>query len=261
MDSRAYILHLTPWRDTSVLMDVLCRERGRLRVAARGIKGRKRSPLAGLLQPFVPLHIQLNRRRDYYYLTDADALARPWSLVADAGLCALYCNELLLRLLPEHDGHDSLFDAYERSLQALSVAADEPQSARVLRTFEWTLLSELGYGIALDTDEDGVTLQPEQRYQVHPERGIHLADVQNGSFLGRDLLAFADHNWAQQPAEAKRLLRQLLASHLGPKPLQTRELWRARQVLKQLADEGAAAAASELGAADAMALGPMSPIK
>lgn len=243
MDSRAYILHLTPWRDTSVLMDVLCRERGRLRVAARGIKGKKRSPMAGVLQAFVPLHIQLNQRRDYFYLTDADALAPAWSLPGDAALCALYCNELLLRLLPERDGHDSLFDCYERSLQALSAAAaDESQTGPVLRSFEWALLSELGYGIALDCDEAGNALAPACRYQVHPEQGILPADAAHVSFLGSDLLAYADHNWSHQPTEAKRLLRLLLAAHLGTKPLQTRELWRARQVLKQLADEPVVAA-------------------
>ena len=244
MDSRAYILHVKPWRDSSVLMDVFCRERGRLRVAARGIKGKKRSPLAGLLQPFVPLHIQLSRRHDYFYLNDADALAVAWALPADAGLCALYCNELLLRLLPEQDSHDSLFDCYERCLQALSEpTADEPQLAHVLREFEWALLTELGYGIALDCDETGDELRATGRYQVHAERGIHAAEVLNGSFLGRDLQAFAQHNWSHQPAEAKRLLRLLLAAHLGAQPLQTRELWRARQLLKQLADEAPVSAA------------------
>ncbi len=238
MDSRAYILHVRPWRDTSVLMDVFCRERGRLRVAARGVKGRKRSPLAGLLQAFAPLHIQLNRHHDYLYLTDADLLAPAWPLLADAGLCALYCNELLMRLLPEQDSHEALFDVYESSLQQLSHGAvDESQTAQVLRTFEWALLAELGYGIALETDEQGEPLRPGHRYQVHAERGIFVADMPTGSFLADDLLAFAAHNWSHQPVEAKRLLRLLLAAHLGPQPLHTRELWRARQVLKQLADE------------------------
>lgn len=237
MDSRAYILHIKPWRDTSVLMDVFCRERGRLRVAARGIKGKKRSPLSGLLQPFVPLHIQLNRRRDYFYLTDADALAAAWSLPADSGLCALYCNELLLRLLPEQDSHGLLFDCYERSLQQLSLVDSDSMAAAILRAFEWSLLSDLGYGIALDMDEQGEMLQPDVRYQVHAERGIYRAESLTNSFRGDDLLAFATHNWQQQPTEAKRLLRLLLAAHLGSQPLHTRELWRARQVLKQLADE------------------------
>lgn len=238
MDSRAYILHVKPWRDSSVLMDVFCRERGRLRVAARGVKGKKRSPLAGVLQAFVPLHIQLNQRRDYYYLTDADALAVPWLLPADSALCALYCNELLIRLLPEQDGHPGLFDGYEQTLQQLSVQnGDEPATALSLRRFEWSLLTDLGYGIALDSDEEGCAIEPTVRYQVHPERGIHCADSITGSFAGADLLAWADHQWQQQPGEAKRLLRLLLAAHLGTAPLHTRELWRARQVLKQLADE------------------------
>lgn len=240
MDSRAYVLHLKPWRDTSILMDVFCRDRGRLRVAARGIKGKKRSPLAGTLQAFVPLQIQLNQRRDFFYLVDADTLAPAWPLPADSGLCALYCNELLLRLLPEQDGHEALFDSYEHCLQQLGQhAGNDARSANVLRVFEWALLTELGYGIALGYDENGAPLQPGQRYQVHTERGISINNLDSGSYLADDLLAFADHNWQHQPAEAKRLLRALLAAHLGPEPLHTRELWRARQVLKQLADETA----------------------
>lgn len=241
MDARAYILHLKPWRDTSVLLDVFCRERGRLRVAARGVKGKKRSPLSGLLQAFIPLHLQLSRSGDYLYLTDADALATPWTLTPNTSLCALYCNELLLRLLPEQDSQPQLFDAYERSLQLLSLHhAEEAGTAVCLRQFEWALLIELGYGIALDCDDQGAAVVAGTRYQVNADSGISAAAATitaTGSFAGDDLLAWRDHNWHIHPTEAKRLLRLLLAAHLGTEPLHTRELWRARQVLKQLVDE------------------------
>lgn len=262
MDSRAYLLHSRPWRETSVLLDVFCHERGRLRVAARGIKGKRRSPLTGVLQAFTPLHLQLNLSRDYYYLTDAEPLAPAWPLAVDSSLCALYCNELLMRLLPERDSHPTLYDHYERTLQQLSQAGGrDPATAICLREFEWLLLTELGYGIALDCDETGAALQRGARYRLDVERGIYRgtrgasetkgsseAGAPGGtndpnesrdpdSFAADDLLAFAAHNWAQQPQEAKRLLRQLLAAHLGPEPLHTRELWRSRQVLKQLVDD------------------------
>ncbi|NQD37361.1 DNA repair protein RecO [Permianibacter sp. IMCC34836] len=242
MDARAYILHVKPWRDTSVLLEVFCRERGRLRVAARGVKGKRRSPIAGLLQAFIPLHLQLNASRDYLYLQDAEALAPGWPLSPDIALCALYCNELLLRLLPEQDSHPQLFDDYERSLQLLALSqGDDSVIANCLRQFEWALLSELGYGIALDCDEQGEPVRAGQCYRVDADIGIIGSAPVAGGFSGDDLLAFADHNWPANPTEAKRLLRLLLAAHLGSEPLHTRELWRARQVLKQLADEPAGA--------------------
>ena len=46
----AYVLHARPWRETSLLVEVLCAEHGRLGLVARGIRGPKRQALRAALQ-------------------------------------------------------------------------------------------------------------------------------------------------------------------------------------------------------------------
>lgn len=50
----AFILHRRPYRDSSLLLEALSMEHGRLGLVVRGAAG-PRSRLRGLLQPFVPL--------------------------------------------------------------------------------------------------------------------------------------------------------------------------------------------------------------
>ena len=149
----------------------------------------------------------------------------PNLLHGDVLFSGLYLNELLIRLLPAHDPHPALFEHYALTLQAL--ATGRPLQP-LLRTFEWRLLDELGYGFALDQDVQGQPLVAEVWYRLLPESGLEAVDhLQPGLFLGRDLRALADADWEQPTtlATAKRLMRQALAPHLGGRPLVSRELF------------------------------------
>jgi DNA repair protein RecO (recombination protein O) len=97
-----------------------------------------------------------------------------------------------------------------------------------LRAFEWRLLSELGYGFALDTDIAGLPVDAGRLYRLLPDAGLEPAETfQPGLFNGAELLAMADADWQVSGAlaAAKRLMRQALAPHLGGRPLVSRELF------------------------------------
>ena len=47
----AYVLHARPWRETSLLVEVLSAEHGRVGLLARGVHGPKRQALRAALQP------------------------------------------------------------------------------------------------------------------------------------------------------------------------------------------------------------------
>ena len=47
----AFVLHARPWRETSLLVEVLSAEHGRLGLVARGVQGPKRQLLRAALQP------------------------------------------------------------------------------------------------------------------------------------------------------------------------------------------------------------------
>src|SRR5579885_1312881 len=121
-----YVLHHSPYRDTSRILEVLTRDHGRLTLFARGVRGPK-SRLAALLQPFQPLLLSWSGRGEAPQLTGAEPQGMLRRLPADRLLAAFYLNELILKLTTRHDPHPALYDAYHRALETLKgggVSAD-----------------------------------------------------------------------------------------------------------------------------------------
>jgi len=142
-DSAAYVLHATPWRETSLVVQIFAREQGSVALVAKGAK-RPYSTLRPILQAFQPLQLSWSGAGEVKTMIRAES-AGLHPLPGSALMSAWYMNELLLRLLPREDAHPQLFDAYEQALRRLA-AGD--WAAGALRCFEWTLLQETGYGIA-----------------------------------------------------------------------------------------------------------------
>ena len=150
------------------------------------------------------------------------------SLGGQALLCAYYANELLMRLMPREDSHPELHRAYGEALRAL--AANESQEV-VLRRFELALLQELGYGLCLDADADGVPVRPDGHYAYIIEQGAVSLDeygIDDPSVVsGKTLLDMAcgDFRDAETLAQSKALMRQLIQHYLGGQVLQSRRVF------------------------------------
>lgn len=134
-----------------------------------------------------------------------------------------------MRLLPLHDPQPILFEHYMLTVKGLAHGlAVEP----LLRTFEWRLLEQLGYGFSFEVDIAGQALQEQMLYRLVPESGFEaVAQFRPGVFLGADILALSTADWQQTAVlhTAKRLMRQALAAHLGGRPLMSRELFLAQK--------------------------------
>ena len=225
----ALILHRKPWRDTSLLIEAFSAEQGRIGLIAKGVRG-KRSSRAALLQAFQPLLLSWSGRGELYTLTDAEPAAVMPHLQGNALVSGFYLNELLMRLLQRHDPHPRLFEAYRLALARLHTGE---QIEWTLRLFECELLEQLGYGLSLDyCPWHDAPIEPGLEYVYLPERGPVPAGQAEGTVIsGRTLLSLAEGQWPLDEAapqllrEAKHLLRQTLASYLGPKPLASRALF------------------------------------
>jgi DNA repair protein RecO (recombination protein O) len=229
----AWLLHSRPFRDTSLLVDFLTREHGRISAVARGArtqKGRGRSTL----QPFVPLRVTLAGKHELRTLQSAEAAAAGVILHAERLIAGFYLNELLVKLLHGHEPEPRVFEAYSSSLASLAMAADvEP----LLREFELCLLDSLGYGLQFDHDaETGEPLQEQGWYYLQSDSGFvrqleapvgELAAAQSGLFPGWALLQIGSGDFAAESTRkyAKRLLRQALQQHLGDKVITSRQLF------------------------------------
>ena len=134
----AFVLHARPWRESSLLVEVLGANHGRIGLLARGVQGPKRHVLRAALQPLQYIRLDAVQRGELAQLRAAEALDAAPQLIGEATLAAFYVNELVLRLAPRGDPQPDLFSAYARTRARLG--AGEPLGWS-LRRFERDLLA------------------------------------------------------------------------------------------------------------------------
>jgi DNA repair protein RecO (recombination protein O) len=222
----AFVLHSYPYRETSLIIDVLSRDHGRLALVAKGAK-RPHSALRGVLQTFQPLALSWSGKSEMRTLTGAEWVGGMLPLTGGALLCGFYVNELLVKFCAREDPHPQLFHHYVVTMTRL--AHDEPP-VQVLRSFERVLLRETGYAMSLDRTVARKAVVAEGRYVFDPERGVREASdewpVQWPVISGQTLLDMEqdDYHRAQTVAQSKTLMRFLLNTYLGGTPLATRQI-------------------------------------
>lgn len=220
-----YILHHRPFRDTSQILDIVTRDHGKVAVVARGSRGSK-SRLAGVLRPFLPLKVSWVSKSDLGTLTGAEAAGAPAGMVGDAMLSAYYLNELLINFLHRFDPQPEIFALYERVLHALVGSRDV---AAILRSFELEFLSLLGYAVNLDHEFGSRNrLDADQDYEYRMEQGPVPVNRSEGVlvFKGSTLRAIASESFDDPVIlkAANRLMREIIAFHLGGKELKSRKV-------------------------------------
>lgn len=127
----AYILHVRPWRETSVLVEALSEQHGRIGLVARGVQGPKKQVLRAALQPFQHVRLEALLRGELARLATAEAIDAAPRLHGDAALAGFYVNELLLRLVPRGDPFAELYELYGRTRARLDgphLADEETES-------------------------------------------------------------------------------------------------------------------------------------
>lgn len=222
----AFVLHSYPYHETSLIVDVLTRDHGRLALVAKGAK-RPHSALRGVLQTFQPLLLSWSGKSEVRTLTGAEWVGGMLPLSGDALLCGFYANELLVKFCARDDPQPSLFNHYVVTLTRL--AHGEP-AVQVLRSFERVLLRETGYALALSRTVGRRSVEAERLYVFDPERGVRYADDDVPShwpvIAGQTLLDMEqdDYHRAQTVAQSKTLMRFLLNTYLGGTPLATRQI-------------------------------------
>ena len=120
----AFVLHARPWRETSLLVEVLSAGHGRVGLVARGVQGPKRHVLRAALQPLQSIRFDAVQRGELAQLASAEAVDAAPLLHGDAAMAAFYVNELCLRLAPRHVPQPELHAVYAQVRERLR--AGEP---------------------------------------------------------------------------------------------------------------------------------------
>ena len=221
----AFVLHSRAYRNSSLIVELLTMRFGRMAVIARSARG-PRSRYQGRLQLFSPLLVSWSGRSDLKSLGAIELSSRGYTLEGNALLCGFYLNELLMRLLKHEDAYPEIYRRYQNILNQLEQG---DSFERNLRYFEKHLVRELGYGLSLSCDlQSGLPINENAYYRYVSDRGfIETEPADNiAIFSGHVLHALDSEQLESEEAlkGAKRLMRQVMARHLGQKPLNTRLL-------------------------------------
>jgi DNA repair protein RecO (recombination protein O) len=221
LDQPAFVLHARPWRETSLIVDTLTRDHGRVSVVARGVSGPKRHAQRAALQPLQSVRMDYLPRGELARLISAEAVEAAPRLAGDALMAAFYVNELLLRLCPRQEPQRQLWERYGPLRHELAGPAP---LAWTLRRFERDLLDALGFGLPWDRDAAGDELDPDGDYRLDPELGPVPAsrDARDAAPGAAWIALAADTMPAPELLAGLRTgLRAVLAAHLGPQPLRS----------------------------------------
>jgi DNA repair protein RecO (recombination protein O) len=219
----AFILRRNAFRDTSLLLDMFTREAGKITCVAKFTKG-KGTRTKGMLEPFRLLEASWTGRGEVFTLLQADETRR-YPLHGLGLVRAMYANELLLRVLWQHQPQPELFERYVHTLGCLLDVADW----RALPLFELDVLTSAGYELNLWHDNAaGHDIDPALRYRFRPEHGL-FPDSGEGKGVpvsGRLLVALREPQGLDESlrAEFRHTLDYLLQMLLKGKTLNARRL-------------------------------------
>lgn len=231
-----YILHTQPYRETSLLLEVLSRDHGRFSLVARSAR-RPRSDLRGVLLPFQPLTLSWFGKGELRTLHAADWDGGVRALTGLPLVCGFYLNELMMKLTARDDPEPRAFSVYDRAVRELAGGA---LLSTALRRYELRLAQVLGYAPALSRDSRGEAIEPDRHYLCRdaalpePDEHPELAPVGRVVRLPGEALLALDADDYREPAtrgHARLLSRVWLSALLGDEPLASRQLLQAIQSL------------------------------
>lgn len=214
----AFILQQRKYRETSLIIDALTRDFGRVSLLAKGVRKAK-SKTAGMLQPFIPLTISYVGKAELKTLTDVEMI-QPFSEIKGLALyCGFYINELVACFLHKYDPHPEVFGYYGECLSAL---ADGSSMEAALRLFELNLLECAGYGLQLEYDENEKAIESLKKYDFNVGQGS--VEAVNGQITGKTLQALSVRELTDPKvlSEAKILMRIVIDVYLQGRQLKSR---------------------------------------
>ena len=219
---QAWVIHKSWSGDTSARVVFFTAEHGLVHCLYKGGRTPKKQ---AALQAFTPLWLIMDVRTNAYFVRQLEIAAPGMPYSGQPLFAGLYVNELLYHALKPHDPHPALHGAYTHTLQSLLLAEDRFAIERVLRRFEWTLLTSCGYHMSLTQDpRSGEAIVAHRFYHFMPGEGFVLADE---GICGAHIMAIAADNLDDTAVlnVAKRIMRRAIDYALDGKEIRSRGLY------------------------------------
>lgn len=218
----AVLVHRRGFRESSLLLDFLTREYGRIRLVGRGARKAK-----GALQMFQRVNISFVGRGELKTLTGWEVDDEPRWLVGETLILGVYVNELIVRLVPEGDLCVGVFEDYWGFICGVG-GLERWGQHWLLRMFEHKLLRELGYGVDCERDVEGGEIEEGCFYEYQAQAGFLLSGT--GRISGGLIGLLAAEGVTELPdmgqlRVGRDLNRVRLGALLGDRPLRSRALF------------------------------------
>jgi len=230
--AKCFVLHSSPFKETSLLVRIFSQQHGRFSIVAKGIKRKSSQATRAILQPFNLLNIDYTGRSDLKNLCHAELVTAYENMPNRSLACGYYINELLVRSLQEWQDFPLLFELYQKTIEALKSSNDY---VALLRDFEADLLAELGVAPTWELDAQGVKICSHSYYHfvenkgfqpVNKESDITSCQLQDKKYIGQAILNFANRTYPKESSKVSQQISQkLLRQVIGERPLESRKLW------------------------------------
>ena len=219
-DQPAYLLHRRDWQNSSLILDLMTLDFGRLSLLA---KGGKSSRSQGLYQPFNKLMVSWTGRHELKTLTSIDGSAFP--VDERLYLPLLYINELIETFLPKFESSPEIFALYGELLSRI----DTGNTEMMLREFERSAMSILGYlpDLSMDADHDH-PIESGNHYLFQATRGfISCLPNQANAIKGDKIIAWNAKYYQHRSVSqmAKTIMRCIIDFNLQGKKLKSRDIY------------------------------------
>ena len=225
------VLHLAPYRESSVIVRFLTESAGKISGIYRGVRGNKRKS-AAVVQPLYSGVVEYLGKPDLFTISNFEANRYP-ALTGEGLYSGLYVAELLVKLLGEGQGEEQLL---EETVRVITELETNTGLASKLRRFEFRLMEILGYGVdftceavvheAIDPEGTYVYVDQVGFVRERTDGPLHGAEI--GAIPGIMLQRFARGDFSGEAGGviAKRISRTALSSLMGNKTLSSRKIFR-----------------------------------
>ncbi len=204
--SEAVVVHVTPWSETSAIVQCLTQQHGRIAAMSRG--GRKK--YRGYLSPGQQAQVALTGNGSLKTLATFEPVTGP-SYHPRAWTGVLYACSIIVNILPEADPAPRVLSAL---VKLLNTAHQGPVAARELLALEQEAAEFMGFGL------DAATISPGSRYRFLPLEGLIEGQTGvRGEHISKVLQGIADAPGVA--VDEMRSLYQVILKHTARRDFAT----------------------------------------
>lgn len=188
VNDRAIVLHIRPYRETSVIISLLCESNGLIRGVLKGYRGPRGTKQKASLQDISLMNISFTGRSELKTITMLEPI-RQYRIKSALLVYSLLLAELCYKLLPVGQEETMLFHLLDESLCALVEAQANPDE--VIINFIIRFLDNQGYDLFSDQSFVGVFNESkEQDTMANPQVLASLQKELHRCFPSRTIHSF-----------------------------------------------------------------------